>query len=82
MTTTFFAFIGALNIDSSLNVAAYNSLITLLPYIFLDSEFSSLLKNECLAILQEQNNEIIQFTEIFRVTKDPLNKKFFLMNNI
>lgn len=51
MTTTFFAFIGALNIDSSLSVATYNSLITLLPYIFLDSEFSSLLKNECLAIL-------------------------------
>jgi len=52
MGTTLYAFIGALNIDSSLSNTTYKSFVTLLPFIFLDSEYSPLLKQECLKVLE------------------------------
>lgn len=44
MEKTFYAFIGALTVDSNLNNTTYQSLVTLLPYVCLGSENSLFLK--------------------------------------
>jgi hypothetical protein len=85
MGTTLYAFIGALNLDSSLSNTTYKSLLTLLPFIFLDSEYNPLLKQECLKILEEQKMtdkaSIIRFPELFRVSKEGFKVKTFSMND-
>jgi hypothetical protein len=85
MGTTLYAFIGALNLDSSLNNTTYKSLLTLLPFIFLDSEYYPLLKQECLKILEEKKTadkaSIIRFPELFRVSKQGFKVKTFSIND-
>ena len=81
MDSTLFAFVGALNLDSSLSNKTYKSLVTLLPFIFLDSEYSALLKQECLTILEENKTDIVRFPEIFRVSKEAFKVKTFSMND-
>jgi len=85
MGTTLYAFIGALNLDSNLSNTTYKSLLTLLPFIFLDSEYSPLLKQECLKVLEEKKTtdkaSIIRFPELFRVSKEGFKVKTFSMND-
>jgi hypothetical protein len=85
MGTTLYAFIGALNLDSNLSNTTYKSLLTLLPFIFLDSEYSPLLKQECLKVLEEKKTtdkaNIIRFPELFRVSKEGFKVKTFSMND-
>ena len=82
MQSTLFAFIGALNLDSNLSNKTYKSLVTLLPFLFLDldSKDLSLFKQECLAIIEEKT-EIVRFPEIFRVSKEGFKVKTFSMND-
>jgi hypothetical protein len=84
MDSTLFAFVGALNLDTSLSIATYKSLVTLLPFIFLESEYSSLLKQECLKVLEEKKTDktdIISFPELFKVSKEGFKVKTFSIND-
>ena len=80
MQSTLFAFIGALNLDSSLSNKTYKSMVTLLPFLFLDSKYSPLFGRECLAILEEKT-DIVRFPDIFRVSKEGFKAKTFSMND-
>jgi hypothetical protein len=84
MESTLFAFVGALNLDTSLSIATYKSLVTLLPFIFLESEYSSLLKQECLKVLENKKTDktdIISFPELFKVSKEGFKVKTFSIND-
>jgi hypothetical protein len=84
MDSTLFAFVGALNIDTSLSIATYKSLVTLLPFIFLESEYSKLLKQECLKVLEEKKTDktdIVSFPELFKVSKEGFKVKTFSIND-
>ena len=84
MESTLFAFVGALNLDTSLSIATYKSLVTLLPFIFLESEYSSLLKQECLKVLENKKTDktdIISFPDLFKVSKEGFKVKTFSIND-
>lgn len=81
MDQTLFAFVGALNIDSSLNINTYKSFVALLPFIFANTEFCPFFKQECLKILEENKTDIIRFPEIFRVSKEAFKQKTISIND-
>ncbi len=86
MNTTLFAFIGALNFDSNFSNTTYKSLLTLLPFMFMDTEYSPLLKQECLKVLEEKKTadkeaNIIRFPDLFKVSKEAFKVKTFSIND-
>jgi hypothetical protein len=84
MDSTLFAFVGALTLDSRLTITTYKSLITILPYIFLETDYSPFLEKECLRVLEEKKSniaDIVRFPELFKVSKEGFKIKSFSIND-